>query len=278
MITDPIKRFDTSLTVPQAVDALEVEMLKGEQVECPVYHHFSPGLYVREVNLPAGCVAIGHRQKTEHLNIFLKGKVSIVNDDGTTSLLEAPLLFTGQPGRKCGYVHEDVVWLNVYPTTETDIEALESMFLDKSANWKDSQIKAAERISDREDFKRIIKELGFTEETVRAQSEDETDQIPFPSGSYRVAVCASQIEGRGLFATANIKAGEYIAPARIAGKRTPAGRYTNHAKTPNAKMEREGGGMCLVAIHDIQGMRGGLIGDEITVHYGDVYKLHEVKR
>jgi hypothetical protein len=260
-------------SVEDAIGALEVELLKHEQVNCPVQHHFSPGLYIREVFLPAGTVAIGHMQKTEHLNIFLKGRVSIVNENGGIDDLKAPMLFTGKPGRKCGYIHEDVVWLNIYPTEETDIETLESMFLDKSDNWEASQLKPLERIADREDYKLVLSEYGYTEEMVREQTENTEDQIPFPYGSYQVGVFESQIEGRGLFATSNIKRGGIIAPASIGNKRTPAGRYTNHSINPNAVMERSGEVINLIAISDISGCMGGIVGDEITVNYRQVLEL-----
>ena len=260
-------------TIQDAVDVLEIKCLAHEQVECPVYHHFSPGIYVREVRLPAGSVVVGHKKKTEHLNVFLKGRVSIVNDNGTISELTAPMLFTGKPGRKCGYVHEDVVWLNVYPTEEKNIETLESMFLDKSQAWQSAQVKLAERIADQEDYKSVLDEYGYTEDVVRAQTENERDQIPFPRGSYAVGVFDSQINGKGLFATANFKPGDFIAPARIGNKRTPAGRYTNHSAQPNAVMKEVGSDIVLVALSDISGCRGGIIGDEITIDYRNALRI-----
>jgi len=128
-----------------SIELLEAEMLKHKQVDCPVIHRLSPGLYIREVRIPAGTVAIGHFQKTEHLNIFLQGRVTMLNENGTTSELVAPMIFTGKPGRKVGYINEDMIWMNIYPTTETDIEKLESTYLDKSDSWK--QLKGFENRS-----------------------------------------------------------------------------------------------------------------------------------
>jgi len=114
------------------VEQLEAQMLKLPQVDCPVLHHFGPGIYIREVQMPAGTFAIGHRQKEHHFNVLLAGKVAILDDDGTPRVVSAPLMYSGKPGRKVGYIVEDVVWQNIYPTEETDIEKLESRFLDKS--------------------------------------------------------------------------------------------------------------------------------------------------
>ena len=83
-----------------------------------------------------------------------------------------------------------------------------------------------------------------------------------------VVLADSPIQGKGMFATTSIKAGDEIAPARLNNKRTPAGRFTNHGAAPNCKMVTiENGDMMLVAIKDIEGMAGGELGDELLVDY-----------
>ena len=191
----------------------------------------------------------------------------MLNDDGTVKELVAPMIFTSDPGRKMGYVSEDVVWLNVYPTNEKDIDTLESMFIEESDTWKKSQKVGLPKVIDNEDYKRVLKEFGYDEVTARMQSENEDDQVPFPDGSYSVEVFPSAIEGLGLFASAGFKVGEVIAPAKIHDKRTPAGRYCNHSKHPNAKMVRIGPDVFLVAVKAIKGRAGGMPGDEITTNY-----------
>jgi hypothetical protein len=263
-----LKLFQTTLpSVKETVDNLEIALLDEPQVECSVYHHFSPGLYVREVNIPAGTLAIGHFQKTEHLNVFLTGRVTMLNDDGATSEMTAPMLFTGKPGRKCGYIHENVVWLNVYPTDETDVETLEATYLDKSPGFLNHKIEKLSAIADQEDFKKMISEWGINKEELKKHFEKKDDLIPFPSGSYGAAVFNSNLDGKGLFATATFEEGDLIAPVKIKGCRTPAARYVNHGKQPNAEMVRVGLDMHLRAIKKIVGQRGGQMGDEILVNY-----------
>lgn len=262
----------------KSIQRVEEKMLQMEQANCPVVHRFGPGIYIRELSMRAGTLAIGHRQKCVHMNVFIKGRVTVVNDDGSHTELVAPMTFVGKPGRKFGYVHEDVIWQNVYATNETDIETLESMFLEKSDAWQSAKREKdallLECASDQEDYRNVLREFGFTEEIARAQSENEADQIPFPLGSYKVAVSRSAIEGKGLFATSAIDAGEVIAPARIAGKRTPAGRFTNHAAIPNACMvRRPDGDIELIAMKPIAGCAGGELGEEITIDYREALRL-----
>ena len=96
-----------------------------------------------------------------------------------------------------------------------------------------------------------------------------------PDG-FSVQVSDSGIEGQGLFATAPIDFGEIIGPARISGKRTIVGRYTNHAKEPNARAVRwPSGDISFQAIKAISGNKGGHLGDEITVDYRQVLSLNE---
>lgn len=252
---------------------LEKEMLDMPQADCPVAHHFGPGIYIREVTLPAGIFAVGHAQKFDHLNIMLTGKVAIV-DDGKVRVLEAPMIFTGKPGRKVGYVIEMCVWQNVYATEETNIDALEAYYLDKSENWKaydkeQSNIIYALNQPDRDDFEQVLKDFGFDAKTVRQQSEDESDQIDMPVAFKAVAqVRDSNIEGKGLFLSWHTMSGQIIAPARIAGKRTPAGRYVNHSMNPNCKyVADENGDIYLMSLRDIDGCKGGGCGEELTVDY-----------
>lgn len=254
------------------VEALEKDMLSFEQAPCPVLHHFGNGVYVRELRMNAGTLAVGHRQKHKHLNIFLQGRVAIYTDDGVNTL-QAPMIFEGEPGRKVGYVLEDIVWLNVYPNEdgERDIDTLEEKWLDKTTTSQEVNADP-----DRQHFLETISDLGFSEETVWEQSVDEDDLIPFPEGyDVKLSVRNSAIHGKGLFSNGGFEEGEVIAPARLDGMRTPAGRYTNHAKSPNAKFEKlPNGDILLVAQRTILPCHGGSKGEEITVDYRQAFEVN----
>lgn len=263
----------------EKVQTLEKHFLNEKQADCPVTHIFAPNIYIRQVAIPAGTFSIGHYQTTEHLNIMLKGRVTMVNEDGSHSELVAPQTFVAKPGRKIGYIHEDMIWQNVYSTNETDIEKLEAMFLEKSITWQESQKSNAllltlDHSQDIADYYLAIAEYGFDHETVRKQTENLEDQIEMPFGNYKMMVANSRIDGKGVFATGNIVEGEIIAPARINGKRTPAGRFTNHAKNSNAIMVlRDNNDIDLVAKKAINGCQGGNLGEEITIDYRQAISL-----
>jgi hypothetical protein len=263
----------------QKVQTLEAAFLAQPQVDCPVVHRFGPGIYIREVSIPAGTLSIGHCQTTTHLNVMLAGRVIMICEDGSKTELVAPQTFVAGPGRKIGYILEDMVWQNIYATNETDVEKLEAMFLDKSQTWQEHQknqqlLLSFDHSEDVADYYIAIAEYGFDHETVQNQTQNLDDQINLPHGGYKMMVAPSKIEGKGVFATGTIDAGEIIAPARIAGKRTPAGRYTNHSKNPNAKMILlDNGDVNLVATMPIVGCKGGNLGEEITIDYRQALSL-----
>lgn len=261
------------------IEQIESHMLKMPQAECPVIHTFGPGVYIRELRMKAGTLAIGHYQKTEHLNAFISGEVLMINDDGSKTLLKAPMLFTSKPGRKIGHVLKDMVWLNIYATTETDIEKLEDMFFEKSEEFKEHQAGNFKQIhfDDNKDFNKLISEYGYTNDVVREQSENTDDIVPLPHGSYKFKITKSNIEGRGAFATANISTGELIGQAKIGDKRTVIGRYVNHSKNPNSEMVKIGNDIFLKAITNISGCHGGQDGEELTTNYRLNLKLIGVK-
>ena len=257
------------------------EMMAMPQAECPVVHHFGPGLCVREVSMPAGTLAVGHKQKFEHMNVLLKGSVMIVNDDGTTKVLKAPLMFIGKPGQKVGYVLEDLVWQNIYATDLKDVDAIEAHFVEKCDEWhQDQLLKSAQAAlaheSDRADYQKVLQESGFSHEVALAQSENTSDLIWVDSAVTRVS--ESPIQGKGLFVTSHLNAGAIICPARVDGQRTQAGRYTNHSQTPNAKMVLQSNGdVDLISLVDFEGCKGGGIGTEVTIDYRQALALSDIE-
>ena len=89
-------------------------------------------------------------------------------------------------------------------------------------------------------------------------------------GFFKVA--ASAIHGLGVFTMRETAPGDEIGPARLDGKRTPIGRYTNHADRPNCEMVRRGADLYVVAIKDILHNR------EVTLDYEQVLRVNTEAR
>lgn len=108
-------------------------MLSLPQVECPLEHFFAPGIYIREIFMPAGTMVIGQVHKTEHFNVILEGRVRVVID-GEVHELKAPCTFVSKAGvSKVLRVLESCRWQTIHanPDNLTDIDVLESILVHK---------------------------------------------------------------------------------------------------------------------------------------------------
>jgi hypothetical protein len=257
------------------IQRLEGEFLRHQQADCPVTHRFGPGIYIREMAAKAGSYLIGHKHLDPHMNVLVSGKVMLFKESGETLEISAPFTFVAEPGRKLAYVIEDMVWQNIYATNETNLYKLETMFVEASDTWEAGRaLLSYDNSDDLNDFHEAIALYGFDAETIESVSENTADLIPFPFGEYKVTIAPSPIAGKGMFASGNIAALEAIAPAKLDGKRTPAARYVNHAKEPNAiAVKAANDDVYLFAVRDIAGSTGSALGEEITLDYRQVFAL-----
>jgi len=123
------------LTWREKVGVVMTELGKQPQTECPLKHYFAPGVYIREITMPAGAIIIGKIHKTEHFNIIQQGKVSLIHED-KTELLEGPMTFVSKGGiQKVLYIHEETVWSTVHTTDERDLDKLEALLIEPDSTY-----------------------------------------------------------------------------------------------------------------------------------------------
>jgi hypothetical protein len=113
----------------ESILKLEAAMLEHPQVEMEVIHHFSKGIYARELRIPKGTVLTGKIHRHEHLNIISAGDITVMTESGMQRI-RAPHTLLSLPGiKRAGYAHEDTVWTTIHATEETDLVKLEQMFI-----------------------------------------------------------------------------------------------------------------------------------------------------
>ena len=115
------------LDFQRVVSELETEF----PVDCPLKHHFAPGLYAREIFLPKGSVVVGKIHKHAHVNNISQGHVMVYTEEGLQEFI-APYQFISLPGTKrvvCAL--EDTIWTTYHPTEETDLEIIEQHVIAK---------------------------------------------------------------------------------------------------------------------------------------------------
>lgn len=101
-------------------------------VEIPVSHKFTPGMYIREVMVPAGTGVITMVHKTSHPFVVSAGKILVWTKEAGVVFLKAPYTGVTTPGTcRVAIALEDTVWTTFHsnPTDELDIAVLEKMLV-----------------------------------------------------------------------------------------------------------------------------------------------------
>lgn len=127
------------------LDAVEAWILKhgGRQIgvgssvdpEFRTSHTFTPGMYVRELFLPAGSVNVSKIHRTEHPFVVLTGLVSVYSDNDGAQHIRGPYFGITRVGsRRLVIAHEPTVWLTFHATDLTDVDAIEQMIIKQYDN------------------------------------------------------------------------------------------------------------------------------------------------
>lgn len=83
----------------------------------PLTHRFVPGMYCREIFMPAGAELTTMVHKYEHFAFILTGKARVVSEQGGDEIIEAPCILITKPGTKRAMqILEDMRWATVHLT------------------------------------------------------------------------------------------------------------------------------------------------------------------
>lgn len=120
----------TGVAIPLSkVVELERAMRCMDPIDIPVKHHFSQGVYAREITIPAGVTLVGKIHKFQQLNILSKGQMLVTTDDGVRRV-KAPFTVVSPPGTKrAAYALTECVWTTIHGTDETDVDIIEAQYI-----------------------------------------------------------------------------------------------------------------------------------------------------
>lgn len=114
------------------IDALEaaIRAQPATSLRWEISHHFAPGIYAREMRVPAGAVITSKVHKFENLSILSKGRMALYLDDGTVREVSAGFHIVAPAGsRRVAFVLEDAIWTCMHNTDERDLEKIEAHFI-----------------------------------------------------------------------------------------------------------------------------------------------------
>jgi len=111
-----------ALTEPTKMDRLEAALAAAEPVVCPLVHSFTPGVYLRQMFVPAGAAITSRIHKTEHHFVLLRGKV-LVKSDTEDRIYDAPFLGITPPNtRRAAIALEDTVWMTIHANPDDELD------------------------------------------------------------------------------------------------------------------------------------------------------------
>jgi hypothetical protein len=87
-------------------------------------HHFAPGIYLRELTVPAGMLIVGKRHKTDHFIIVTKGKAEVISEFGR-DIVQAGFLALSKAGiKRVALALEDTTFITIH-ANESDTQDID---------------------------------------------------------------------------------------------------------------------------------------------------------
>lgn len=102
------------------------------EIDLHTQHHFSDGLYAKQMALPKGHFAVSHKHKYSHLSVLAAG-VAVVEADGVETTYTAPACINIAAGVEHKITAlEDVAWFCIHATDETDADKIDRVLIEES--------------------------------------------------------------------------------------------------------------------------------------------------
>ena len=126
-----LKIANTEKTVVEGMEEIKNFLMNPttKQTELPLKHSFAPGVYAREMEIPAGTLLIGKIHKHRHHNFLMKGSIIVLTEANGVELLQAPLMIVSEEGtQRIGYAVTDTVWTTIHENKDNseDLDVIEN--------------------------------------------------------------------------------------------------------------------------------------------------------
>lgn len=100
-----------------------------EMLDSLTAHHFSDGLYAKEMHIPANMAVLKHTHEYSHLSILASGKVAVLKGE-EIEIIDGPACLD----IKAGLIHgvkaiTDCVWFCIHATDEKDAANVDEVLI-----------------------------------------------------------------------------------------------------------------------------------------------------
>lgn len=126
----------------ELVDLFEQKLTELPEIDLPVRHYFTqrienlPGMYIRQIFMPAGAALTSKIHKTEHPYMVLQGKALVCTEGSSERvLIQAPCWGLTPPNtRRMLLILEDTIWVTFHPTNRSTVEDVEKDIIEAREN------------------------------------------------------------------------------------------------------------------------------------------------
>lgn len=111
------------------VERAEEFMFSLPQITAEPVHRFAPGLYCRQLTMPAATVWMSKTHKHDHFAFIMSGSCTVVSESGKETFY-APFMMKTQAGTKrLLVIHEECTWITVHAVSPelNQVEDLEKI-------------------------------------------------------------------------------------------------------------------------------------------------------
>ena len=108
--------------------SIEEWMKTQPQIDIPVKHYFSHGMYAREITVPEGALITGVIHKYPQINILSKGIIRVSIDEEIREISASHTVVSPPGVKRIAFAVTEVVWTTIVHTFKTDIAEIEKEF------------------------------------------------------------------------------------------------------------------------------------------------------
>jgi quercetin dioxygenase-like cupin family protein len=115
----------------KSVSDIHKELSGTFEVDLGTVHHFSDGLYAKQMLIPKGYVAGSHSHEYSHMSILAKGHVIVSTDTSSTEYAAPACIEIVKHTLHNIEALEDSVWFCVHATEETNLKLIDNVLIGK---------------------------------------------------------------------------------------------------------------------------------------------------
>ena len=113
------------------IDALIEECKQLPQPDLGIIHHFSGGVYAKQMHIPKDHLIVSHKHEHDHMSILAVGSVLVQTDDSDQEYTAPACIEIKKNVHHAIIALEDTVWYCIHATDETDADKVDEVFIKK---------------------------------------------------------------------------------------------------------------------------------------------------